>query len=478
MGTSSELREAIGRLAGDLDALDGRDLGARLQELERLARVLEHTIVDVVGEANRRAVWAEDGHRSVRSWCMATANWSWGETTARLRTVTLLDDLPVCDEALAAGTVGVAQVRELARARANPRCGDQLAEVEELLVQYAKDLPFDDFRRLSQRWESLADVDGAHRDHEAAHHHRNVDVDLVGPEFHLTARGGAAQGAAIKEIFDRFVDAEFQADWDECKARYGDDAAVDLLARTARQRRFDALHALFLAAASTPPGAQAPEPVVNIVIDQTTFETALAAAIGDEPLTAPVPPAPPDPTRQRCETLDGALLDPLDVLAAAVVGHVRRVVYDTASTTIDLGAGEPAVHRPVPPRRLAPGHPMYLARLRAPPLPDRPHHRVERPRRNQPGKRRTVVPMAQPLEDPRLPNLARPQRHLAHLPTRRHRDHRRVTRTVRSAHVRVAHRRSEAGTAWVVTWAPGAVDDVDVEYARLAVTRQRQPSGQ
>ncbi len=337
MGSASELWESIGQLAGDLDVLDGHGLAALLQDFERLARIVEHAIVKVVGEADRRGVWAGDGHRSVRGWCMATANWSWGETTARLRTVTLLSDLASCDGALASGSVGVAQVRELARARANPRCGKQLVDVEEVLVRHARALPFDDFRRVVQRWEALADVDGAHRDHEAAHHNRNADGDLSGPEFHFSARGGAAQGAQIKEIFDRFVDAEFHADWDQCMARYGDDAATDLLARTAPQRRFDALHALFLAAASTPPDAQTPEPVVDIVVDQATFEAAIAAAVSGHPVTTIVPPAAADPTRRRCEILDGTLLDPLDVLTAAVVGHVRRVVYDSASTTIDLG---------------------------------------------------------------------------------------------------------------------------------------------
>ena len=44
------------------------------KELERLVRTLEHTVVTVVAEADRRQVWAEDGHRSVRGWCMATTN--------------------------------------------------------------------------------------------------------------------------------------------------------------------------------------------------------------------------------------------------------------------------------------------------------------------------------------------------------------------------------------------------------------------
>lgn len=76
-----------------------------------------------------------------------------------------------------------------------------------------------------------------------------------------------------------------------------------------------------------------PDPLVNIVIDQTTFEEHLAHAAG-----GPVPA--PDPTsvdERRCETTDGVPLDPRDVIAAAVVGHVRRAVLDAAGVTIDDG---------------------------------------------------------------------------------------------------------------------------------------------
>lgn len=332
MGSVSDLREELGELCADVGALGGRALGARLQDLERLARSVEHAIVAVVGEADRRAAWAEDGHRGVRGWCVATANWSHGETTARMRSVTLVRDMPTCGRALADGDVGIAQVRELARARANPRCGGELAEAEELLVEQARALPFDDFRRVVQRWEALADADGAHRTHEAAHHNRSADIDASGAEFHLNAHGGAAQGAAFAEIFDRFVDAEFRTDWEQCKARDGDAATADLLARTGRQRRFDALHAMAVAAAGGV-GSQ-PEPIVNIVVDEATYEAALTAMVTDAPIRMP---AVSDPTRRRCETLDGTPLDPLDVIAASVVGQVRRVVVGAAGTVIDLG---------------------------------------------------------------------------------------------------------------------------------------------
>ncbi len=75
----------------DLDSSDERELAHRLQDLERLARSVEHAIVTCVDEADRRGLWAADGHRSVRGWCQATVNWSGAETSHRLRTVALFN---------------------------------------------------------------------------------------------------------------------------------------------------------------------------------------------------------------------------------------------------------------------------------------------------------------------------------------------------------------------------------------------------
>ena len=40
---------------------------------------------------------------------------------------------------------------------------------------------------------------------------------------------------------------------------------------------------------------------------------------------------------RRCETVDGAPVDPGDVLAASVIGHVRRVVFNPAGVVVNAG---------------------------------------------------------------------------------------------------------------------------------------------
>ena len=72
--------------------------------------------------------------------------------------------LPSFRAALRDGTVGVDQVDEVARLHANPRCGRQVAGSEEILLDAARQLEYADFAVVTQRWLTLADPDGAHRD--------------------------------------------------------------------------------------------------------------------------------------------------------------------------------------------------------------------------------------------------------------------------------------------------------------------------
>ena len=70
------------------------------------------------------------------------------------------------------------------------------------------------------------------------------------------------------EALERFGQREFDADCAAARQAEGDGTGLaNHLPRTDAQRIFDALAAIFLASASTPPGSQPPEPVVNIVVD-------------------------------------------------------------------------------------------------------------------------------------------------------------------------------------------------------------------
>jgi len=317
----------------EVAALGDGDLDVALVDLERARRLVESSIVDVMDEADRRRRYVADGHVSVRGWAQAVTNCSRFETMRRLQTMRALRNLESLRAALRSGEVGVDQVREIAKVHANPRCAAQLPESEHALLDHAQRLDFEEFRIMLRRWESLADADGAHRDHELTHERRDAHVVELDGSYHIGAHGGAAQGSAMQTIFERFCDAEFAADWADVRERFGDAACAGLMERTDAQRRFDAMYAIFLAAASMPADARRPEPLTNVIVDHKTLEEHLAHALGGLKPAAD----PAEFEQRRCETDTGVALDPADVVAAVLVGHVRRVVFDSAGVVINLG---------------------------------------------------------------------------------------------------------------------------------------------
>lgn len=170
------------------------------------------------------------------------------------------------------------------------------------------------------------------------------------------AHGGTAQGARMLEVFGAYASAEFELDWVTAVERYGDAVTTEMLERTHEQRQFDALFAIFVAAAERPHpelGRPLGIPTVDVVIDQATFEEHLLTLVGsapdtggsgsDELSTSDVGPntaggpVTVDPFERRCETSRGLPIDPRAAVAAALLGRVRRVVYDSRGVVIDLG---------------------------------------------------------------------------------------------------------------------------------------------
>jgi hypothetical protein len=317
---------------GDLQDLAPRELARVLTDLDMARRRVDTMIAEAVGVADRSVAYAEDGHASVSGWLKATCNYSGGETKAIVQSARLLHAVDDVRSAAHAGSVGVPQLRLLARVFANPRCADQFPDSAELLVGHAQELWFEEFAVVVQRWQALADADGAHGAHERAHSRRDARVSIVGERVYLDGRGGVAAGAVIDEIFARFCDTEFAADWDAGVTRWGDTMHPGLLDRSAAQRRFDALLAIFTTAAASGVVGHF-DPLVNIIVDHTTLEHHLATLAGDK--VEPLDPVTVDD--RRCETSTGHQIDPADMIAAALCGHVRRVVLDTAGVVIDLG---------------------------------------------------------------------------------------------------------------------------------------------
>ena len=117
----------------------------------------------------------------------------------------MLGLLPAVRAEFRAGRIGVAQVHELAKLAANPRCRGQLPASEQVLLDAARELQFEDFKIVCARWQQLADADGAHRDHERSLEHRNASIVEVDGEFEVRSRQAAIHGTMMREIFQNSV---------------------------------------------------------------------------------------------------------------------------------------------------------------------------------------------------------------------------------------------------------------------------------
>ncbi|HEY7625652.1 MAG TPA: DUF222 domain-containing protein, partial [Ilumatobacteraceae bacterium] len=164
----------------DLEGLGPRELEAVLRDLDVARRRVEGLIAETIGEAERSRAYREDGHRSVFAWVRATCNWSYGTAKTRVQTARLFDACQRVRAAAANAELGVDQLQVLAGLYANPRAREHWAGSVELLVGDAKGLWFDELLVVANRWESLADQDGAHAAHERAYAQRNARLSLVG----------------------------------------------------------------------------------------------------------------------------------------------------------------------------------------------------------------------------------------------------------------------------------------------------------
>jgi hypothetical protein len=306
------------------------------REIRRLQAVRSTMIADVAFSAS----FVDDGHHSPTHWLQAVANCARSTAARQVNIAAMFRELPVAALAASRGDIGDDQLRLLLKLFLNQRVRQALAESESeaMLVGYAVSLTLRDFAQVCERWLAHVDPDGNIRDHELSRQARRVTNAQVGAGHVLTAQGDALSGDIINRILDAQAQAELDQDRADLVAAYGDSADQHPLARTARQRRYDALVSVVLkgAAASSSASAGCAEPLVNIVTNVDTLNAVVQSYYG----SSDPPMAHPPTTSDRmwlCQTVSGAPVAPADLLVAVVLGQIRRVVVDSVGRVIDLG---------------------------------------------------------------------------------------------------------------------------------------------
>lgn len=387
------MTEVIGAVRAGLAALrsngvqpsDVQDAYALVRAVEGVAREARALQLRVLEQIDRSGFHRADGHRTAAVLVRHAANLSKPEAKRRAKTVRVLRAMPLVAAGFAIGRIGSCQVDRIARTFANERVRSELVAADEDVAVLAARLSYDELDRKLTDWERLTDEDGAEDRSERNHRNRTASLHQeFDGSWRLQAACGALQGAEMRDIFDHYLEAETLADWAEARAVRGDDATVGDLPRTDGQRRMDALYRIFCDAAghvaSLPGGHQI---CTELVIDQRTFERHLRRACGDAPqpderlttfftdliaTTVPTddpfaseaegpctgPDAEPEPEPGsepegsdhdagrtfRSSTIDGRPIHPSEIVAAAFVGSVRRVVLGRTGVVLDMGRRE------------------------------------------------------------------------------------------------------------------------------------------
>ncbi|MGI9622810.1 MAG: HNH endonuclease signature motif containing protein, partial [Acidimicrobiales bacterium] len=191
----------------------------------------------------------------------------------------------------------------------------------------AQQLSFQQFVYFVEHWSNIADPDRGKTTADKAVRDRHAYCSQVGDRIHLDALGDVISGTVLKEALAAIEQELFEADWAEAKQRLDDPSPADL-ARTPKQRRYDALIEMANRSMTASPDGKRPEPLVNIVCDIDTFNQACLELLGHQPDYK---------LSGVCEMIDGTPITPQQALEQALMGHVARVVFDADDQIINAG---------------------------------------------------------------------------------------------------------------------------------------------
>ncbi len=319
---ATEAIEFLQRL--DPDRLDRDQVVQWAEGVERLRRMTDGASSVVADHVDTVRPFVDQGFLSAKAWLQHRLKISNAEAHRRVQVARAQRRLGHWCNAHLAGQVSTEQMEQMARVAANPRLDPERLWMDSWrLLGDAFDHDYDGFAERARRWESLADADGdrdrATRERERRHFSLQP---RPGGGWRLTGALDDVRGAELNEVWANYVDAEWRTDWAASGAKN-----TRGLPRTQPQRCADALVEMARAAAGADPDGSRGHPTANILIDEDTFN----ATITDQPI---------DPDRYRdvvCRTRSGVQLRPADAVNAALLGHVRRVVYDSQGVVVDLG---------------------------------------------------------------------------------------------------------------------------------------------
>ena len=296
--------DALHAAISDLTAIGPETLGdAGSVALHRLLAQLEAVTTRATAAFDASREWEADGAQTAAQWVATECGLPRGTARGRLALGRHLRHLPVLEQAWLDGDITAAHVRVVAHVR-RPATADALARDERLLASNASRLRFEAFCRTVAYWEQWADPDGADEAEEARTARRGVQLDQsYGGMYFGRITLDPIGGTIVADELERRERALFDADWAEARRRTGREPTALDLARTAAQRRADALVQMAVASRTAPEGGRRPAPLFSVLVDYGTFSGRI------------------------CELANGTVVSPVALVPWLAEAEIERAVF-------------------------------------------------------------------------------------------------------------------------------------------------------
>ena len=227
----------------DLESLELRDHGDAVVEIHRLLDKVEAVRTHAVDRWDATNGWAAENAKSAASWLRCRAQRPGPEASVTVRRARKLRTTPKVAWSFLQGRIGGARVDALLAVRSE-RTAELFERDEDLLVDHAETLRFDDLLTALRRWLQLADPDGPDPADKQWKRRRFDHSETLLGTWNSDGRWDAVTGEEIDTAVTDEYDRLFKQDWAEAKQRLGRSPLVEELERTPGQRRADALVAL------------------------------------------------------------------------------------------------------------------------------------------------------------------------------------------------------------------------------------------
>ena len=332
-GVLGVLEEVLDKAAAaGWDSLDAEQLGIDAATMTRITAKLDALDAQVVHAADRSGIWAEGRHSNCAAMLATqTPNRHRDEPRHRVRVATKTSKMAHAAAAFQAGHITMRHIELLGQCLA-AHYQEAFTEAEPYLVDAAINLEWDHFYRVITQWKNAADTSepdlSDHKDRQAREVHLSRSLNnrgILGGTLTPLAR------TTVRAELDRITQDLFEHDWADAVDRLGEANVIAAdLARTAPQRRHDALVIMAQRSSGADSDVEPPEPVIHVHCTLSEFEAVLEHDAGGAP-----DPVPAGLNLRELE--DGAPISRRTLVRLAIRAKIRRVVWGPDGEILQFG---------------------------------------------------------------------------------------------------------------------------------------------